>query len=337
MFARHFAANFVNLLILGLLVVAMAVFWGKGQFENAGPLADAKIFEVKRGDQLNPVAERLADEGIISNPTIFRIGARYAGLDSKLKFGEYEVKPESSMQDVLALITSGRGLSYQVTFPEGWSSFQIVERLNSVEDLTGEVTVLPPEGSLAPNTYAYSRGDDRQSIIDKMTAAQEAILAAAWESRAPDLPYKSKEEALIMASIVERETGVGAERAEVAAVFVNRLNRGMKLQTDPTVIYGLIKGEGSLGRGLRRSELLKPTEYNTYIIPGLPPTPIANPGKAAIEATLNPNTSKNIFFVADGTGGHVFAETLREHNANVAKWREIERQRARDAEKADQN
>lgn len=337
MFARYIAANFINALILGLLALAVMVIWARGEFQNTGPLAETTVFEVKRGDALIPVANRLADAGVISSPTIFRLGARYNGTSGDLKFGEYEIKPEASMEEVLALITSGRGLSYQVTFPEGWSSYQIVQRLNAVEDLTGEIAERPAEGSLAPNTYAYSRGDTRQSILDKMMVAQVTILDAAWDARAPDLPLNTKEEALILASIVEKETGVSSERNEVAGVFVNRLRKGMKLQTDPTVIYGLIKGEGSLGRGLRRSELLKKTDYNTYIIPALPPTPIANPGKAAIEAALNPSATENIFFVADGTGGHVFAETLREHNANVAKWRKIERERKIEAEKAKEN
>jgi len=190
---------------------------------------------------------------------------------------------------------------------------------------------LPAEGSLAPNTYAISKGDSVEVVLARMMREQQRILDEAWENRAADLPYKSKEEALIMASIIEKETGIKAERRDVAAVFVNRLNKGMRLQTDPTVIYGLTLGKETLGRGLRRSELARETPYNTYIIDGLPPTPIANPGKEAIEAALNPAKSDNLYFVADGSGGHVFSRTLAEHNRNVAKWRRIEAEKQKSA------
>ena len=219
----------------------------------------------------------------------------------------------------------------RVTLAEGTTVWQVREALKNIDILEGEVKELPPEGTLAPDSYEIAKGTERASIIAEMASRQAKILDAAWEKRQEGLPYKTKEEALIMASIVEKETGVPDERGEVAAVFVNRLRQGMKLQTDPTVIYGVTKGQGVLGRGLRRSELTAPTKWNTYVIDALPPTPIANPGKASIEATLNPPTSKNLFFVADGTGGHAFAETLQEHNANVAKWRQIEAERAKQA------
>lgn len=325
--ARHFAANFLNLVIIGLIVLGGVVYWGKLEFGAEGPLAEDTEFTVERGDRLQSVADRLAEDGIISSQQIFRMAARYTGQDAGLKFGEYSVPAGSSMEDVLALITSGKGINYQVTFPEGWSSYQIVERLRQEDRVAGDAVSIPPEGSLAPNTYAIQRGDSVEIVLARMSRAQERILEAAWAERAEGLPYKTKEEALIMASIIEKETGVKSEREEVAAVFVNRLNKGMKLQTDPTVIYGLTEGKRSLGRGLRRSELLKKTPFNTYVIDGLPPTPIANPGKAAIVAALNPAQSDNLFFVADGTGGHAFAKTLAEHNRNVAKWRKIEASR----------
>ena len=225
------------------------------------------------------------------------------------------------------LITSGRALAYQVTVPEGLTSFQVVARLMEELLLEGEINEIPPEGSLAPNTYSISKGDTRVSLIRRMTLAQHKIITEAWELRAPDLPITTPDEALTLASIIEKETGVNSERELVSSVFINRLNRGMKLETDPTVIYGVTKGKGNLGRGLRQSELRKKTAWNTYVIEGLPVTPIANPGKAAIEAALNPAETNYVFFVADGTGGHAFAETIGQHNKNVRAWRKIEAQR----------
>ena len=221
---------------------------------------------------------------------------------------------------------------YRVLAAEGVTSWQVAEALKGVEFLTGELSEVPPEGSLAPDSYEVRSGDTVQSLIARMQNAQASNLEEAWLVRDPETPLKTREEALILASIIEKETGLADERPQVASVFVNRLNKGMMLQTDPTVIYGITLGQGSLGRGLRRSELDRKTPYNTYKIEGLPPTPIANPGKAAIEAVLNPADTDFIFFVADGTGGHAFAQTLDEHNSNVAKWREIEKQRAQEAE-----
>lgn len=220
----------------------------------------------------------------------------------------------------------------RVTMAEGATSWMVVEGLKAVDFLTGEIEELPEEGSLAPETYSVEKGQDRNEILANMAARQEAILAEEWENRLFGLPYETPEEALIMASIVEKETGISGERAQVASVFVNRLNEGMRLETDPTVIYGITNGEGILDRGLRRSELNTRTPYNTYRIDGLPPTPIANPGRKAINAALNPAETDYLFFVADGSGGHAFARTLDEHNANVAKWREIEAQRGQDTD-----
>ena len=217
---------------------------------------------------------------------------------------------------------------YRVAIAEGVTSWQIVDGLSKIDQMAHDVTTVPAEGILAPGSYDFAKGANSSQIITRMVASQQDILATAWANRADGVPVNSPEEALILASIVEKETGIAAERRQVASVFVNRLNRGMKLQTDPTVIYGITEGEGVLGRGLRQSELRRETPWNTYVIPALPPTPIANPGKASIEAALNPDASPFIFFVADGTGGHAFAETLDQHNANVRKWREIEAERA---------
>lgn len=219
-------------------------------------------------------------------------------------------------------------IRFRITLAEGATSWQMIESLKKVEFLTGVVEEVPAEGSLAPDSYEVVKGSDRAALVERMRDAQAKRLADLWSSRASDLPLETPEEALILASIVEKETGLAEERRQVASVFINRLNRGMKLQTDPTVIYGITKGEGALGRGLRQSELRGATPYNTYVIEGMPPTPIANPGRESIEAALNPDSTPFIFFVADGTGGHAFAETLEEHNKNVAEWRKIEAQRA---------
>ncbi|MDB4558728.1 endolytic transglycosylase MltG [Amylibacter sp.] len=231
--------------------------------------------------------------------------------------------------EYLALIEAKTPINYRITAAEGATSWQMVEMLNQTDFLGGKVENVPPEGMLAPDTYEVRRGTLVSEVIDQMFEAQKRILAEEWESRAPNLPFDTPEAALALASIIEKETSVAEERPEVAAVFVNRLNKGMKLQMDSTVEYGLTNGQGFLNRGLRRSELSKKTPYNTYIIDGLPPGPIGNPRRDAIRATLNPNISNNLFFVADGTGGHAFAETLVEHNANVAKWRKIEAEKRR--------
>ncbi|WP_306116193.1 MULTISPECIES: endolytic transglycosylase MltG [unclassified Roseovarius] len=219
---------------------------------------------------------------------------------------------------------------YRIAIAEGVTSWQIATTLGQIDVLEGEAAEVPAEGSLAPDSYEVSEGDTVAAVLERMDAAQDLLLAAAWENRAEGIPLKDPYEALILASIIEKETGVAEERGQVASVFTNRLERGMKLQTDPTVIYGITEGKGVLGRGLRQSELRKRTDWNTYVIDGLPPTPIANPGKASLEAAVNPDTTDYIFFVADGTGGHAFARTLEEHNKNVAEWRKIEAERAAD-------
>jgi UPF0755 protein len=222
-------------------------------------------------------------------------------------------------------------LRWRVTLAEGVTSWQVVDALKRADFLEGTIEDVPPEGSLSPDSYEVDRGSDRAALIAEMTKRQMDVLARAWAERDEGLPYATPEEALVMASIVEKETGVAEERPQVASVFVNRLRQGMRLQTDPTVIYGITKGEGVLGRGLRQSELRRETPWNTYVIDGLPPTPIANPGQLSIEAALNPDQTQYLFFVADGTGGHAFAETLEAHNENVAKWRAIEAERGEEA------
>lgn len=331
---RHVAANALTFLILGLVLLFGLVTWAQSEYRGAGPLAEPLRLEVASGATLSGVTEELADEGAIANPAIFRIAARYTGMDEGLRFGEYEIPAGASMQEILRLLNRGGNVIRQIVVPEGWTSFQVVEMLRNRDELTGDIGEIPPEGSLAPAGYDYRRGESRQALIERMQAEQSRILAEAWDSRAPDLPLESPEDLLTLASIVEKETGLPEERGEVAGVFVNRIGRGMRLQTDPTVVYGITRGRETLGRGLRRSELAAPTDYNTYVITGLPPGPIANPGREAIAAAANPAATDNLYFVADGSGGHSFATTLEEHNANVMQWRRIEAERARQAEEA---
>jgi UPF0755 protein len=240
---------------------------------------------------------------------------------------------DPAADDVPEVFTKVRAQSdtrYRIALAEGVTSWQVVNALKSVDLLKGDVAELPAEGTLAPDSYEVRVGDTRQSVLQRMAEAQELILDEAWKNRVDGLPLASIDEALILASIIEKETGIADERRTVASVFINRLNRGMRLQTDPTVIYGITEGQGVLGRGLRQSELRGETPWNTYVIDGLPPTPIANPGRASIEAALDPANTNYVFFVADGSGGHAFAETLAEHNRNVAKWRQIEAERRND-------
>ncbi|MGH1451752.1 MAG: endolytic transglycosylase MltG [Paracoccaceae bacterium] len=297
----------------------------------------AGSFLVPEGTSMSGIVDIVTRGGASTCGTevVYRIGVNRAQvqvreLDPATNEYVERAKFDPSEAEIPAVYTKVRDQAdtrFRIALAEGVTSWQVVEELKSVDVLAGEVAEVPSEGSLAPDSYEVRPGDDRAALIAKMQNAQAVILAAEWESRDSDLPLNSPEEALILASIIEKETGVSSERPQVASVFINRLNTGMKLQTDPTVIYGITKGQGVLGRGLRRSELRGETEYNTYVIPALPPTPIANPGAASIRAALNPASTDYVFFVADGTGGHAFATTLDEHNRNVAEWRKIEAER----------
>lgn len=325
---RSIAANAFTFLILLIVALGGFVAWAQGQFRNEGPLAEDLVIEVARGATLGAVSENLLYVGAISNDQLFRIGARYTGRDTKLKFGEYVLPAGSSMDGILDILVEGKSVQYFVTIPEGMYITEIVARINANEDLTGEIESLPAEGMLAPNTYSFQRGDTKQSVVDRMLEAQIAILDEAWAERADGLPLESKEDLLILASIVESEAGGAGEWGLVASVFYNRLAANMRLQADATLRYGLTDGEERIRRGLRESELAKETAYNTYQIAGLTPTPISNPGRDAILATANPEISKFYYFVLDGSGGHAFAESLQQHNKNVAAWRKIERERS---------
>jgi UPF0755 protein len=248
-------------------------------------------------------------------------------LRVEIKAGEYLFERNASIRDVLDTLVQGQAIQHQVTIPEGLTSEQIVQRLLEAEVLTGTLREIPREGTLLPETYKVTRGTTREQVVARMANAQKRILQEVWDRRSPDLPVKSAEELVVLASIVEKETGKTDERSRVAGVFVNRLNRRMRLESDPTIVYGLVAGKGTLGRGILQSEKAQATPYNTYVIYGLPPGPIANPGRASLEAAANPSRTRDYYFVADGTGGHVFAETYDQHLKNVARWREVERER----------
>ena len=382
---RHVASNAMTLLIVALVCVGGLITWGVRSYRAPGPLAEAICLEVESGSNIGRVSQKLAEQGAVNRPRIFRIGADYTDRAARLKAGSFLIPERASMSEIVGIVT-GDGVStcgteivyrigvtgqamrvreldpatsqyevvaefdpvsgeapeiygemhaadtrYRVAVAEGVTSWQVVEALKAADFLSGEIEEVPPEGMLAPGSYEVTAGFERGGLLEQMRLRQEDRLAAAWRERADELPYDTPEEALIMASIVEKETGLPSERRQVAGVFVNRLEQGMRLQTDPTVIYGVTNGQGVLGRGLRRSELDAETPYNTYLIDGLPPTPIANPGLASIEAALNPVETDYLYFVADGSGGHAFAETLAEHNRNVARWRAIEAERATQA------
>ena len=316
-------ATFSTFLIIAL-VAAWSVFYAPGPAAREG---ETTIVSLPSGAGVSAIAATLKSAGVIRSTDMFKAAATLTGADRKLRAGEYEVPSKTSLRSVLVLLVEGRVVRHYVTLPEGWSSAQAVEILNKQAILTGTIEAVPEEASLWPDTYEISRGETRASVIARMRRARDENLARLWAARSPATVVRTPEEAMILASIVEKETGLAAERPRVAAVFTNRLRSGMRLESDPTIEYGLTKGV-PLRRGLRRSELDRPNAWNTYQIDGLPPTAISNPGRDAVAAVLNPPSTGDIFFVADGSGGHAFARTYEEHRANVARWRAIERQRA---------
>lgn len=324
--------NFVMTMVVAVAVVAVAGFYYViSTYQAPGPLETNKHFVVQQGAGLEQIAQSLERNGIVSDGRIFRyMTATYLHDGQTLKAGEYEIKAGASMKDVALLLESGKSILYSVSLPEGLTVHQMMQRLAEDPVLEGPLpNEQPPEGSLRPDTYKFSRGTRRAEILAQMRVAQEKLVDQIWEKRDPDLPIKDKKEFVILASIVEKETGKDDERAHVASVFINRLNKGMRLQSDPTIIYGLFGGAGKPSdRPIMKSDLDKQTPFNTYQIKGLPPTPIANPGRAALEAVANPWRTNDLYFVADGTGGHAFAATLDDHNANVRRWRKIESERA---------
>jgi UPF0755 protein len=314
----------ISALVLAALAAGIALFLGKQRFDAAGPLAADHVVNIPRGSGMRDIADILSREGVINQPWLFIGGVLVLKAREDLKAGEYEFKAHSSMRDVVATIVEGKVVAHQVSIPEGLTSEQIVSRLLQDNILAGDIKEIPREGSLLPDTYNFARGVTREQMIGRMQQAEQRVLRDIWEHRAPDLPLQTPEQLVVLASLVEKETGKTEERTRVAAVFVNRLKQKMKLQSDPTIIYGLVGGKGTLGRPIMKSEIQQPTPYNTYVIDGLPPGPIANPGRASLEAAANPARTRELFFVADGTGGHAFAETYEQHQKNVARLRSIE-------------
>jgi UPF0755 protein len=323
-FSRVLVSLFALSLVLGLVVI-VGGFYAYSQFTAQGPLAAKTVFVVNPGMKRAEIGAALKDAGIVSSAEVFTAAAYVNGArGGHLRAGEYEFPEHASIGDVLGIISSGKTITYKITVPEGWTTQMAALRMEESDVLTGAITSIPPEGAILPDTYVFRRGLTRQKMLDDMREAQTKMLDTLWTARAPDSVLKSKEEAVTLASIVEKETAVPEERPLVASVFVNRLKQGIRLQSDPTIIYGLVGGKGKLDHALTRDELNSDTPFNTYKIQGLPPGPIANPGKASLEAVLNPPDTGYLYFVANGTGGHAFAKTLEEHNANVSKWRAIE-------------
>lgn len=316
--------RFFLTLILLAAIAAGAFYAEQWNFFRPGPAPQEKIVLIEPGEHLAAISQKLANAGAIENPVLFQIGVRARAQGAKLKAGEYALPPRASMADVMGILVSGKSIQHKLTAAEGLTSQMIYDIVKADPVLTGDAGAVPDEGTLLPETYLFTRGTTRAQILARMEKAQAELIAKLWPARAGNLPFASVHDAIVLASIVEKETALPEERRHIAAVFENRLRLGMRLQSDPTIIYGITKGY-PLGRGIRESELNGATPYNTYVISGLPPTPICNPGKDAIAAVLNPEPSKDLYFVADGSGGHVFSASIAEHQRNVAKWRKIEK------------
>lgn len=321
--------GFMICMVLGSLAVAGLSIWGMQEYKKAGPLAEAVEVDITRGASLGAIADLLKHKNVIQSYDVFKIMAYVTGRASKLQAGSYEFSPQASMKEVLEKLESGQIVTRKITIPEGLTNFEIDRLLMQNSDIKQTKIHMRSEGRYLPETYSFASGDSNIDIMNQMSAALDKALDEEWKNREDGLPFETKEQALVLASIIEKETAVNSERKTVAGVFVNRLRRGIALQTDPTVIYALTggahenDGKGPLGRRLLKKDLQFDSPYNTYKYPGLPPGPIANAGRASINAALHPEKHDYIFFVADGTGGHVFGKTLAEHNSNVAKWRKI--------------
>ncbi|RLQ87635.1 endolytic transglycosylase MltG [Notoacmeibacter ruber] len=331
--ARNQFVIFFNFLftiaVLAVIGIGGLIWYSLEVFDRPSDRSRPTLFAVEPGTGLSTIANNLAERGLISDAQVFKIATRAYGLDGSLKAGEYEIPPQASMRDILQMMQRGDVLEYRVTVPEGWTTHQALARIESNDALSGDMPEeTPAEGSLIADTIVFQRGLARQTLVEDMQQRQSELVQRIWAERDEELPIETVEEFVTLASIVEKETGVPEERPEVAAVFINRLRQGMRLQSDPTIIYGLFGGEGKpADRPIYRSDITKETPYNTYVINGLPPGPIATPGRDALEAVAHPAETDALYFVADGTGGHAFAATLEEHNANVRAWRELEADR----------
>jgi UPF0755 protein len=317
----------ITILLIAMIGTGAAYYYGNQKLEARGPLQEDKVVNIPARSGMSDIADILQREGVIDNNRWAFIGAVFAlKARSELKPGEYQFLKNASLREVIGTIVDGKVVQHAVTIPEGLTSEQIVARLTDNDIFAGSIHEIPREGTLLPETYKFPRGTTRDQVIARMQAAQKRVVAEIWEHRNPDIPVKTPEQLVTLASIIEKETGKPDERSRVAAVYVNRLRQKMKLQSDPTIIYGLVGGKGTLGRPIKRSEITQPSPYNTYVVDGLPPGPIANPGRASLEAAANPARTRDLFFVADGTGGHTFTETYGEHQKNVAKLRAMEKQ-----------
>lgn len=318
----------------GGLVLALYAFVNYRYAAAPNTAPQEIVFAVNKGSGLSRIATDLETIGAIESANMFKLVTKLRGNESEFKAGEFVLELPASMSEIYTVLSEGKAILYPITIAEGRTSAQIIRQLSDYTWMTAEDVTIPDEGTLLPETYLLPKGMSYGQAVLRMKQSQQAVIDSLWEGRASDLPIKTKEEAIILASVVEKETGSDGERGRVAGVFINRLRRGIRLQSDPTIIYGISKGEilrNNAGeqRGIRRSEIDRKTDWNTYQIDGLPKTPICNPGRAAIAAVLNPAKTKDLFFVANGQGGHIFAETLAQHNANVKAWRKIERDRKR--------
>lgn len=321
---RSFLLTGVALVFIASLVVLI----GWIRYTNPGPLPESRTVVIARGASVDEIAHQLWHAGVISDPYSFILGARIDGNAPRLRSGEYAFVTRVTPRDVANELASGRTVVRRLTVPEGLTTAEALALIQAAEGLEGDIGSVPPEGAMLPSTFFYTWGDSRRQIVTRAEHLMSETVAQLWAHRAPDLPFRTPQEAVILASIVEKETGLPQERPHVAGVFINRLRQNMRLQADPTVIYGLTHGQGPLDRPLTHVDLETDSKWNTYMIDGLPPTPIDNPGKASLEAVLQPLKTDDLYFVADGTGRHVFAKTLTEHNRNVARLRQLERANA---------
>ena len=311
-------------LAVAVLAGIGAFVWLMAAFNNPGPATEAVTVVLPQGSGLSAISRRLVDAGGVERDWVFVNGVRVNGAARGLQAGEYELPARASPRQIMDILVAGRTVVRRITIPEGLTSAQVVAILQAADGLAGEISAAPPEGRLLPETYHFHLDDDRAALVRRMRDNMDEALASHWANRQPNLPLKNQDEALILASIVEKETSLEEERPRIAAVFLNRLRKGMRLQSDPTVSYGITGGTGPMDRPLTRKDLRTETAFNTYRIRGLPPHPIANPGISSIIAVLNPIETDELYFVADGTGGHAFAKTLQEHNRNVRKWRRLQ-------------
>jgi UPF0755 protein len=315
--------RFLAFLIVLIAVAGGAWVWEQENFAEPGPSQSYQVLMIKPGEHVGAIAQQLQDQGVVNSALLYQVGVRLRGEQGALKAGEYGFAAHASMQDVTDILVTGKSIEHKITAAEGLTSQMIYDIVKNDPVLVGDAGPVPAEGTLLPETYLFTRGMTRSAMLAKMHDAQVRFINTHWAARAPNIAVISPEEAVTLASVVEKETALAEERRHIASVFENRLRRGIKMQSDPTIIYGITRGY-PLGHGIRMSELNGATPYNTYVIAGLPPTPICNPGKDAIAAVLDPEQTNDLYFVATGQGGHVFTSSLVEHEKNVAKLRQLE-------------